>query len=120
MIMENNNLSIVNIIHGDHLQTINALAAELGMGEDNISIPLSNNYFACHSWWSPEKYAAFKSVATLTSLGIDMTVYLPAIDALHEFVIDTSTMTVEDLENVPSLNMQNALTEMGLTHQIQE
>ena len=117
--MQTNVLSVVNVISLEYVETINALAAELGMGADCIRTELQdssgNKYFCCHSWWTIEKYSIFKSVNALTALGIDMSVYLPAIDALYEFVIDTTDMPVTEVFNVPAQNFNNALTTLGLT-----
>lgn len=109
-----NNLSIVNIIHVDFKEFINELAFVLGMGENSLSIPLTNQYFACHSWWSQEKYSIFKDLSALRSIGIDVDKYLPALNALHEFVIDTSLLSQEEKHNSPSANFQNALNSLGL------
>lgn len=110
-----NNLSIVNIIHVDFKDLINELAFELGMGENSLSIPLTNQYFACHSWWSQEKYSIFKDLSALRSIGIDVDKYLPALNALHEFVIDTEGMAPEQVNDVPAQNTNNAYNALGLT-----
>lgn len=109
-----NNLSIVNIIHEDFKELINELAFVLGMGENSLSIPLTNQYFACHSWWSQEKYNIFKDLSALRSMGIDVDKYLPALNALHEFVIDTEGMTPEQVNDVPAQNANNACSTLGL------
>lgn len=108
-------LSIVNIIHADYLDLINELAKSLGMGAKNISVPLSDGYFACHSWWTQEKYNQFKNHSYLIELGVDMTRYGEALDNLHEFVIDTEGM--ENIDNVPMQNFENALSELNLTQE---
>lgn len=100
------NLSIVNIIHHDYLEAINQLAEILGMGKDSISIPLTNNYYACHSWWSVEKYIAFKSYATYSALGLDINEYKDALDNLKEYIV---------VDGNPQENFQYALSDLGLS-----
>lgn len=114
-----NHLSIVNIISDIHKEIINDLAEVLGMGPDNLSIKLQDIngkiFWGCHSWWSSEKYIIFKDLYTLENMGVDVAHYKGAIRDLLEFVINTENMETDQIVNIPNLNWNNALTELGLT-----
>lgn len=49
------NLSIVNIIADKYKDTINAIAAYYGTGDNALSVKLvdkdNNVFWGCHSWW---------------------------------------------------------------------
>lgn len=111
-----NHLSIVNIVSDEHKDLINELAEILGMGPDSLSIKLQdssgNLFWCCHSWWRLERYISFKDTYGLSNNGIDIQRYKPAINALYEFIINTEHM--EEKDKIPTMNMQNALVEMGL------
>ncbi len=47
-------------------------------------------------------------------MGIDVDKYLPALNALHEFVVDTSSLSNEDRNSTPNSSFTNALNTMNL------
>ncbi|MHA3117251.1 hypothetical protein E0H86_07145 [Acinetobacter sp. ANC 4635] len=60
------NLSVVNIISDANLQDVNDFAELCGCGPNNISVKLQDGtgavFWACHSQWKPDDYAAFKAL----------------------------------------------------------
>lgn len=113
-----NHLSVVNIIHSDHVVQINELAEMLGMGSDSLSIKLSDGvdiYYGCHSWWNLDSYIIFKDYDALIKIGIDVTKYKPVMNALKEFVINTKDMGDDEVMFIPDHNWQTALNDLGLT-----
>ena len=100
------NLSIVNIIADKYKDTINAVAAHYGTGDDALSVKLvdkDNNVFqGCHSWWQQQDYDYF----TKASPPVDIPNASEALAALYERVVDGG---------VPYDNWTAALDELGLS-----
>lgn len=113
------NLSIVNIAPEEYRSLLNELAEILNMGSANLSIQLQdeagNIYYGCHSWWSVDKYIQFKDLHGLSSLGLDVEKYKPAIKNLTESIIDTANMPSDEVITIPSINWNSALKDLNLT-----
>lgn len=99
------NLSIVNIIADKYKDTINAIAAYYGTGDDALSVKLvdkdNNVFWGCHSWWQPQDYDYF----TKAPPPADIPNASEALAALYERVVDGG---------VPFDNWTAALDELGL------
>ena len=100
------NLSIVNIIADKYKDTINAIAAYYGTGDDALSVKLvdkdNNVFWGCHSWWQQQDYEFFTKAPppeTIPNAG-------EALAALYERVVDGG---------VPFDNWTAALDELGLS-----
>lgn len=112
-------LCIVVVVPAAVVDKINELAEVLGMGVDNVSIPLYSNgeltHYASSSWWTKEKYIAFKDTYNLEKMGVDIESYRFAIDQMTEFLVDTEGMSSDEVAEIPSINMRNALLSMNLS-----
>lgn len=117
--MNDNPLSIVNIIPEEYKDVVNELAYILGMGENNLSIKLQDQdgkiYYACHSWWNIDKYILFKDHVSLSKMGVNIQEYKNALLYLREFIIDSRNISYGETKYLPSDNLYNALSEMGLS-----
>lgn len=112
-----NNLSIVHIVSSEYAPLLNELAESFGYGANNLSIPLQNEsgtFYGCHSWWTKQKHEIFRDRETFATMVQNFSIYADALDALHEFVVDTEGMTPEQLFNVPTQNANNAYSTLGL------
>lgn len=110
-------LSIIHIVSSEHAPLLNELAELLGYGANNLSIPLQNVdgiFYGCHSWWTKQKCELFHDRDALAAMIPNFSVYTGALDALHEFVIDTEGMNPEQWVDVPTLNKNNAYSTLGL------
>lgn len=100
------NLSIVNIIADKHKDTINAIAAYYGTGDDALSVKLidkdSNIFWGCHSWWQQQDYDYFTKAPPPETIPNAA----EALAALYERVVDGG---------VPFENWTAALDELGLS-----
>lgn len=98
------NLSVVNIIPDTNLQDVNDFAELCGCGPNNISVKLQDSsgavFWACHSWWNPEDYAAFKALEIPPQ-------YHESMSKLYERLV---------LGGNPQDNWQAALKEKGLDY----
>ena len=101
--MDEANLSVVNIIPDANLQDVNDFAELCGCGPNNISVKLQdssgNIFWACHSWWKPDDYAAFKAMDIPTQ-------YQAAMSKLYERAV---------LDGNSQENWKSALNELGLS-----
>lgn len=104
------NLSIVNIIADKYKDTINAIAAYYGTGDNALSVKLvdkdNNVFWGCHSWWQPEHYLYFKNALPPS----DINLATEALAALYERIVDTTVSNEQ-----PYQNWSSALEEKGLT-----
>lgn len=100
------NLSIVNIIADKYKNTINAIAAYYGTGDDALSVKLvdkdNNVFWGCHSWWQQQDYDYF----TKAPPPADIPNASEALAALYERVVDGG---------VPYENWASALDELSLS-----
>ncbi|MHA3052530.1 hypothetical protein [Acinetobacter sp. ANC 4640] len=96
------NLSVVNIIPDANLQDVNDFAELCGCGPNNISVKLQDGsgavFWACHSQWKPDDYAAFKALDIPQQ-------YQTSMSKLYERAV---------LDGNPQDNIQAALNELGL------
>ncbi len=99
-------LSIVNIIADKYKDTINAIAAYYGTGDDALSVKLVNKdgnvFWGCHSWWQPKDYDYFTKAPPPETIPNAS----EALAALYERVVDGG---------VPYENWNTALNELGLS-----
>lgn len=102
------NLSVVNIIPDANLQDVNDFAELCGCGHNNISVMLQDGtgavFWACHSWWNPDGYAAFKEIDIPSQ-------YQESMSKLYERVV---------LDGDAHENWQAALADLNLTQVIEE
>lgn len=117
--MNDNPLSIVNIIPEEYKDVVNELAYILGMGENNLAIKLQDQdgkiYYGCHSWWNIDKYILFKDHVSLSNMGVNIQEYKNALLYLREFIIDSRNISYGETKYLPSDNLYSALSEMGLS-----
>lgn len=96
------NLSVVSIIDDSNLQDVNDFAGLCGCGPNNISVKLQDGtgavFWACHSWWKPDDYAAFKALDIPDQ-------YQESMSKLYERVV---------LDGNAQDNLDAALSELGL------
>lgn len=97
------NLSVVNIIPDVNLKDVNDFAELCGCGPNNISVKLQDDsgavFWACHSQWKPDDYAAFKALDIPEQ-------YQESMSKLYERSV---------LDGNPQENMDAALSELGLS-----
>ena len=107
------NLSVVNIIPDAHKDAINQIAEAYGCGPNNLSVKLEdaegNIFWACHSWWKPEDYAAFSDEELRNQVVPDE--LKPSLEHLYERLM---------LDGSSQENWQSALDELNLTLVIEE
>lgn len=112
-------LSIVMIAPKQYAKDLNELAELLGMGPDNLSICLQDSagqlFYGGHSWWTQEKYNTFKNYGVLIEMGIDVSRYIHAINALFDAIVDTSGIHDEELYAISLNNLNTSLELLGLT-----
>ena len=105
------NLSIVNIIADKYKDTINAIAAYYGTGDNALSVKLvdkdNNVFWGCHSWWQPQDYDYFTKAPPPETIPNAS----EALAALYERVVDGG---------VPFDNWTAALDELGLSVWVDE
>ncbi|MHA3090799.1 hypothetical protein [Acinetobacter brisouii] len=101
--MDEANLSAVNVIPDANLQDVNDFAELCGCGSNNISVKLQNSsgaiFWACHSQWKPDDYAAFKAMDIPAQYQVSMS-------KLYERTV---------LDGNPQQNFEAALSELGLS-----
>ena len=97
------NLSVVNIIPDANLQDVNDFAELCGCGPNNISVKLQDSkgavFWACHSQWNPDDYAAFKAIDIPDQ-------YQASMSKLYERIV---------LDGDAQDNIDAALSELELT-----
>ena len=100
--MDEANLSVVNIIPDANLQDVNDFAELCGCGPNNISVKLQDSsgaiFWACHSQWKPNDYAAFKAMDIPAQ-------YQASMSKLYERTV---------LDGNPQQNLEAALSGLGL------